>query len=172
MNGLDGQARHQWKIFGLPLFDSDGLPWTSQLAWGWPLFLGSTLLILFVPLIGIYLGLWLRSKGRSRFVLTIYVALTGLFLVLFFIPLPESGPFLAFSWLVTFLTMALWLVGAFTLRYQAMRYYSSREGNQFPLNPFLTAIFASWYVGGSLRADFPLNEAGETGHGILKLIAK
>jgi hypothetical protein len=79
--------------FRIDLFDSDGLPWTSRLSWGWLLFLSLTTGFLFAILLGIYLGLWLRSKGRSAFVLLLYLALAALFAALF---LPDR---FALQWL-------------------------------------------------------------------------
>jgi hypothetical protein len=51
-----------------------------------------------------------------------------------------------------------------------MLYYSGREGVPLALNPVLTAFFGPWYVGGNLRAEFPLDPTGKTGEGVLKLI--
>ena len=47
------------------LFDEDGLPWTSRLHWGVLLFWVAAILFVVAPLVGIYLGIWLISKGRS-----------------------------------------------------------------------------------------------------------
>lgn len=65
----------------------------------------------------------------------------------------------------------LWLVAAFTLRRDIIRYYSLREGIPFALNPVLTALFGPWYVSGHLRADFPLDDSGNVGKGNMKLIS-
>jgi O-antigen/teichoic acid export membrane protein len=150
------------------LFDQDGLPWTSRLQWGVLLFWVAALLFVFAPLIGIYLGLWLISKRRSALALILYLVLAVMSVPALFAPFPT------YSWAIeTFLGLsflALWLVGVFVLRREVMRYYSDREGIPFPLNPVLTAIFGPWYVGGHLRADFPLDDSGKVGTGVMRLI--
>jgi hypothetical protein len=67
--------------------------------------------------------------------------------------------------------LILWLVAAFTLRRDVIRYYSSREGIPFDLNPVLTALFGPWYVSGHLRANFPLDDSGKAGPGVMKLVS-
>ena len=67
-------------------------------------------------------------------------------------------------------SLILWLVGAFALRRDVKLYYSGREGVPFPLNPVLTACFGPWYIGGRLRADFPLDDSGRVGAGVMKVV--
>jgi hypothetical protein len=154
------------------LFDQDGLPWTSRMQWGVLLFWVGGIFIIFAPLVGIYLGLWLISKGKSSLSLILYLTLAAVFVLALFGPSPEHGStaetVIGAIELVSLLI--LWLVGAFALRRDVIRYYSGREGNPFPLNPVLTAFFGPWYVGGRLRADYPLDDSGNIGTGVLKLI--
>jgi hypothetical protein len=154
------------------LFDQDGLPWTSRMRWGVLLFWVGGILIIFAPLVGIYLGLWLISKGKSSLSLILYLTLAAVFVLALFVPLPEHGS--TAETVIGTIELAslliLWLVGAFALRREVTRYYSGREGNPFPLNPVLTAFFGPWYVSGRLRADFPLDESGNIGAGVLRLI--
>lgn len=152
------------------LFDCDGLPWSSRLSWGWLLMWVSIIWFVFAPIVGLYLGLWLRSKGRSALVFNAYLAITGLCLVLFLVPFPARGIYSAVETVLAGLMVFLWLASAFLLRHEVAKYYTTREGLPFPLNPALTVLFGPWYVGGHLRADFPLDESGTTGAGVLKLI--
>jgi hypothetical protein len=170
MDRINGQGRDSWDQTRSPLFNSDGLPWTSRLAWGWLLAWIGGILFVLTPLIGMYLGLWLKTKRRSALVFSMYSTLTILWLGLFFVPFPEQGRFSSLGTLLAVSTFVLWFAAAFTLRHEVMRYYSTREGIPFPLNPVLTAIFAAWYVGGHLRADFPFDETGKVGSGVLKLV--
>ena len=152
------------------LFDQDGLPWTSRVRWGMLLVWVAIIWFVLAPLVGIYLGIWLISKRRSALSLVLYVALTVVIVATFFLPVPTHGLLSMIELALEASASALWLAGAFTLRHQVMRYYSGREGVPFPLNPVLTAFFGPWYVSGHLRADFPLNESGKAGVGVMRLI--
>ena len=87
-----------------------------------------------------------------------------------FAPFPTHGALSAIEIFLDGSILVLWLVGAFSLRRDVMRYYSGREGIPFSLNPALTAFFGPWFVGGHLRADFTLDGSGKVGAGVLKLI--
>jgi len=152
------------------LFDQDGLPWTSRVHWGILLFWVAVFLFLLAPLVGIYLGIWLFSKGKSALTLILYLALAVISVTASFTPFPTHGALSAIEIVLDGSILVLWLVGAFALRRDVMRYYSGREGIPFSLNPALTAFFGPWYVGGHLRADFPLDGSGKVGAGVLKLI--
>jgi hypothetical protein len=161
---LDGRSRTNG------LFDRDGLPWTSRIQWGLLLFWVGAILIVFAPLVGIYLGLWLISRQRSKLSLILYVALFAAFAFAVVFPFPANGQLSMFEMLSDVSVVVLWLVSAFTLRREVRRYYSDREGVPLSLNPVLTAMFGPWYIGGHLRANFPLNSLGKTGSGVLKLV--
>jgi len=166
MDSGEETRRKQWTRI---LFDEDGLPWVSRMEWGWLLGWISAILFILGPLVGMYIGLWLKTKRLSSLVLFMYSALTILWFGLLFFPFPEHDNFFSLDALVV-ITFALWLAAAFMLRSEVMKYYSTREGIAFKLNPALTAIFSAWYVSGQLRADFPLNKSGNVGAGILKLV--
>jgi hypothetical protein len=155
---------------GIRLFDQDGLPWTSRVPWGILLFWIAVFLLLLAPLVGIYLGIWLISKGKSALTFAIYLALAAISIGALFAPLPSHGAAPNIEAIVDGLMLILWLLGAFVLRRNVMRYYAGREGIPFRLNPVFTAILGPWYVGGHLRADFPLDGSGKVGAGVLKLV--
>jgi hypothetical protein len=152
--------------FQFALFDSDGLPWTSRIGWGWLILLSLITGFLVAVLLGIYLGVWLRSKRQSALVLSIYVALTILYVAFLLLP---SSRFPTISDVLASMALLLWFAGAFILRHRVIRRYTEREGIQFRINPILALFFSVWYINGCLRADFPLSEAGEAPKGILKL---
>jgi hypothetical protein len=169
MKGTD-DARQVSSLGHIHLFDQDGLPWSSQVHWGILLFWVAVFLFALAPLVGIYLGIWLISKGKSALSLILYLALAGISVLAFFAPFPTHGALSAVEIVLEMSDLVLWLVGAFALRRDVIRYYSGREGIPFSLNPALTAFFGPWYVGGLLRADFPLDGSGQVGAGVLKLI--
>ena len=157
------------QTYRVRLFDEDGLPWTSRVRWGMLLFWLAILWFVFAPIVGIYLGIWLISKGKSALSLVLYVVLTSVWVAVFLLPggthrIPSSVELA-----LEVSSSVLWLVGAYALRLQVMRYYSDQEGIPFPLSPVLTALFGPWYVSGHLRATFPLDGTGRAGTGILKL---
>jgi hypothetical protein len=158
--GLQHEAR-------FALFDADGLPWTSRFQWGWVLIV--SLLTGFVGpiLLGVYLGLWLKSKRQSFASLSIYLAVAALSIAacipIHLLPSPAIADASSMAALI------LWIAGAFTLRYQVINYFSGREGETFDVDPLRTFVFSVWYIGGCLRPDFPINEEGKTSSGILKL---
>ncbi len=168
MGNLSRQVRRPEERSQITLFDSDGLPWSSRLAWGWLLLFFSIIGFVLAPVIGMYLGLWLRTKGRPAQVFIMYLAISGLFI--FLVSSSEGSLTALIAGMLALCLLLLWIVAAFTLRCQTMEYYSSREATSFRLNPVMTALFGPWYVGGHLRADFPLNNAGKTGSGVLKLV--
>jgi hypothetical protein len=97
-----------------------------------------------------------------------YLAITGL--CIFLATFPDRWLSPAVGSILGLLLLLLWLVGAFTLRREVVEYYATQEAATLRLNPVLTALFGPWYVGGHLRADFPLDHEGKTGSGVLKLV--
>lgn len=73
------------------LFDEDGLPWTSRIRWGLLLFWIAAVLLVLAPLVGIYLSLWLISKGKSVLPLVLYLVLVVISVAAFFVPFPLHG---------------------------------------------------------------------------------
>ncbi len=151
-------------------FVQDGLPWTSRIRWGVLLFWLASIFSFIAPLVGIYLGVWLVSKGRSALSLFLYLALSVIFVPAFLASFPSHGKMSSVEDALYVSLLILWLVASFCLRREVSSYYSGREGIPFSLNPVLTAIFGPWYVSGHLRADFPLDDSGRVGAGVLKLI--
>jgi hypothetical protein len=149
------------------LFDADGLPWTSRLSWGWLLFLSLVTGFVVAILMGIYLGIWIRSKGRSVMPLCVYFTIAAMYAALF-LPAPLV-PTQGMTDTVIILGVVLWFVGAYMLRNQVMQYYSDREGTSFRISPGLTALLSVWYINGCLRPDFPADKTGKAPKGILKL---
>ncbi|AFL89221.1 hypothetical protein Terro_2989 [Terriglobus roseus DSM 18391] len=150
-------------------FDQDGLPWTSRLRWGIILFWVASIFAFLAPLVGIYLSVWLLSKGRSALSLILYLALSVVCVPVFLASFPSRGVMSSVEIAFDVSLMVLWLASAFSLRHEVILYYSGREGIPFPLNPILTALLGPWYVGGHLRPDFPFDDSGKVGEGILKL---
>jgi hypothetical protein len=151
----------------LTLFDSDGLPWTSRLDWGWLLLLFLVTGPVFPILLGIYLGLWLKTKHQSSASLLIYLAVPLLSIADWILDLFAHSASLAEA--CGFAALILWIVGAFVLRHQVSGYFTDLEGEKFPLDLLKTFVFSVFYIGGCIRADFPLNEAGKAPPGVLKL---
>jgi len=148
------------------LFDSDGLPWASRLDWPWLFLLSLLTAFLGAVLLGVYLGIWIRGKGRSALPLWIYSTLALAYVACFAISLT---PHPAVADEIALCGFALWFLGAFTLRREVIRYYSEREGIVFKISPLLTALFSVWYICGLLRADYPLDETGKVPSGVLRL---
>src|SRR5258708_40072801 len=69
--GLQHQAR-------FALFDADGLPWTCRIQWGWVLILSLITGFVGPILLGVYLGVWLKSKRQSFASLSIYLVVAAL----------------------------------------------------------------------------------------------
>lgn len=51
----------------------------------------------------------------------------------------------------------LWFAGALIARHQIARYYTQREGSEFPLSLAFTLIFGVWYLNYRIRPEFPAN---------------
>ena len=132
------------------LFDPDGLPWTSRLSLGWVIVLFcATGGLLAVPM-GVYLGLWLKAKGRSWFVFVAYTLFACSCVTLLLTNLPT-----AWKDAVGTLMAVCWFLGAFLARREIMRYYAGREGSALNLSLLLTALFGVWYLNYRLRPAFP-----------------
>ena len=135
------------------LFDSYGMPWTTRLTIGW-------LLVVFwvtggmaaVP-IGLYLGLWIRTKIKSALVLLIYALLAGACALLF---LPEVNQRWADA--IGLAAVVLWFAGALVGRHQIARYYTQRAGSQFRLSLAFTLLFGVWYLNYQMRPEFPRDD--------------
>jgi len=134
---------------GFSLFDSDCLPWTRHLDLGWIYLLvclsGN---LLAVPL-GLYLGLWIRTKRRGWSAFLIFLLIAGCILALGF---EKSGRITIFTGTTL---VILWLLGSFTLRYEVREIYREAEGEKLELSILYTALFSVWYLNYRLRPMRP-----------------
>ena len=151
--------------FRYRVFDSFGLPWTSSLSWYWLYILTAVTGLVFAFALGIYLGIWLKSKGKGTRVLALYVILAALAAGLIFVP--DQAHVLGD--LLVALVVALWIVAAFALRRDVINFYIEREGVAIGISPWLSIFFSVCYINGCLRPEFPVSESGHTGTGVLKL---
>jgi hypothetical protein len=136
----------------IPLFDSDDLPWTSHLSLGWIIFITCITGFLLVIPMGVYLGFWLKTKGRSVSVLVVYTLVACFCAILF---LPDSILPAMLTDAVSLLATVLWFVGAFLAWQQVKRHYAEREGSEFHLSLLLTFLFSIWYINYRIRPEFP-----------------
>ena len=97
------------------------------------------------PVLGFYLGLWVRGRTKSALVLMLYIALTLIY-ALDIVPgsLFSSGT----QNTPDALAAALWFVAAFVLRSQVMRYYGERESVPFRVKSILPALSSVRYING------------------------
>jgi hypothetical protein len=128
----------------LKLEDEDGRPWTASTNFGW-----ITLVVVLTfgtaaVLLGLYLSLWIRSKGRALWPLIGFMtvaASAGLLFVLSHISPQQSIPgvidnFVAFSG----------VAATFSLRHEIQRYYKESENWRIDIGPFFTLFFSVIYI--------------------------
>jgi hypothetical protein len=122
------------------LENRDGLPWTASLGRGWLTFIVVLTGGVAMVALGIYLALWIRSKGRSA--LPAY----GLFLFAAACLVPESVALPA--WLETvggWSVGIVWFASIFALRHEIKEYFRERGFNQ-RISPFFTVLLSSTYL--------------------------
>jgi hypothetical protein len=134
------------------LFTPDGLPWTTRLDLGWNIILFSATGGLFGIPLGIYLGLWLKAKGRSGSVLVAYL-LVACFCAVMFLP----DKVVPYQWCEAAAVLAVisWFAAAFLGRREILNYYAQRESSLFRLTFLSTVLFGVWYLNYELRPVFP-----------------
>ena len=135
------------------LFDSYGVPWTARLSLGWSMLAAVLSGLLLGPPIGLYLGIWLVARRRAPATLLIYLALLA---CLFGWYIPAVPHRLATIVGCAAGAMALWFIGAFTLRYQVMKLYWEVDRTDLHLSYLRTALFGVWYVNYQLRPMWPV----------------
>ena len=126
------------------LEDDYGRPWTASTSLGWLTFAAVLTCGLVAPLLGIYLSLWIRRKGRSVWPLVCFSLPFAWFVVQF-----PMGKLLPHSFLLSDLTNfvgLMWIGGAFTLRHEIQRYYKECEGWDIEIRPFFTFFFSVLYI--------------------------
>ena len=127
-----------------PLEDAYGRPWTASASLGWLTLAAVLTFGIAAPLLGIYLSLWIRRKGRSIWPLICFSLPFAWFAVT-----APMGDVLPHSFrlpdLVGFAGI-LWIAGAFTLRHEIQRYYREQEGWDIEISPFFTFFFSVLYI--------------------------
>jgi hypothetical protein len=126
------------------LEDDYGRPWTASANLGWLTLLAVLTCGIAAPLLGIYLSLWIRRKGRSIWPLVFFSLPFASFVISY--PL---GTILPASFrltdLIGFIPL-MWIAGAFSLRHEIQRYYREKEGWDIEIGPFLTFFFSVIYI--------------------------
>jgi hypothetical protein len=126
------------------LEDEYGRPWTASASLGWLTVFAVLTCGIAAPLLGIYLSLWIRRKGRSIWPMVCFSLPFACFVVTY--PL---GSVLPRSYqLVDLLSFGgiMWIAGAFFLRREIKRYYREREGWEIEIGPFFTFVFSVLYI--------------------------
>jgi MFS family permease len=126
------------------LEDDYGRPWTASASLAWLTLLAALTCGIAVPLLGIYLSLWIRRKGRSIWPLVFFSFPLASFVISF--PL---GSVLPHSFRLADLdgfVGLLWIAGAFSLRHEIRRYYKEKEGWNIEISPFFTFFFSALYI--------------------------
>jgi MFS family permease len=126
------------------LEDDYGRPWTASASLGWLTLLAVLTCGIAAPLLGIYLSLWIRRKGRSIWPLAFFSFPFASFVISY--PL---GSILPHSFRLTDLlgfSSILWIAGAFSLRHEIQRYYREKEGWEIEIGPFFTFFFSVLYI--------------------------
>jgi hypothetical protein len=141
------------------LEDDYGRPWTASTSLGWLTLAAVLTCGLVAPLLGIYLSLWIRRKGRSVWPLVFFSLPFAWFMVTF--PL---GKLLPHSFLIGDLASfigVMWIAAAFSLRHEIQRYYKEQEGWEIEIGPFFTFFFSVLYINYCLN-PVTLKERGAT----------
>jgi len=122
------------------LENSDGLPWTASIGRGWLFLIVLLTAGLAQIALGIYLALWIRSKGRSALPLLGFVAVPAAGL------LPEGNPG---STYVTIGALSLWVIllaSIFGLRHEIRRYFREAKGIDQRISPVFTFLLGPAYL--------------------------
>ena len=126
------------------LEDDYGRPWTASASLGWLTLFAVLTCGIAAPILGIYLSLWIRRKGRSVWPLVCFSLPFAWFVVTFPLGtiLPHSFRMVDLDGFVGL----LWIAGAFSLRYEIRRYYREQEGWEIEIGPFFTFFFSVLYI--------------------------
>jgi hypothetical protein len=126
------------------LEDDYGRPWTASASLGWLTLIAVLTCGIAAPILGIYLSLWIRRKGRSIGPLVCFALPFAWFAVTF-----PMGSVLPHSFrpddLGSFVGI-FWIAGAFSLRHEIQQYYRTKEGWEIEIGPFFTFFFSSLYI--------------------------
>jgi hypothetical protein len=124
------------------LEDAYGRPWTASANLGWLTLLAVLTCGIAAPILGIYLSLWIRRKGRSVWPLVFFSLPFASFAIGFVSVLPLS---FRLTDLIGFIPL-MWIAGAFSLRYEIRHYYREQEGWEIEIGPFFTFFFSVLYI--------------------------
>jgi hypothetical protein len=127
----------------IKLEDEYGHPWTAAANLGWLTLIAVMTCGIAAPLLGIYLSLWIWSKGRSAWPLICF-SLASFVCILTFTLGKLTHPGLVDD--VDVLGGILWVIASFSLRHEIQRYYKEREGWKIEIGPFFTFCFSALYI--------------------------
>src|SRR5258708_7301324 len=108
------------------LEDDYGRPWTASASLGWMTLMTVLTCGVLAPLLGIYLSLWIRRKGRSIGPLICFTVPFAVFLATY--PLGRLWPHSYLAGNLADSIGLMWIAGAFALRHEIQRYYREQEG--------------------------------------------
>ena len=128
----------------LSLEDEDGRPWTASTSLGWIVLIIVLTSGIAAMALGLYLSLWIRSKGRSA--LPLYGFVTIAFICsACAMPLKHLMSTVIAEQLATVASL-VWIASTFALRHQIKRYYKESEGWDVEKGPFFTFFFSVIYI--------------------------
>jgi hypothetical protein len=125
----------------------DGRPWTASAPLGWVVLIVAFTFGAVAWLLGVYLSLWIRGKGRSSVPLCGFLLAAGAELLEE--TLNHLGGAHRYDWfavLAAILAVVLWIGSAFYLRDQIQRHYRETEGWEIEIGPFFTFLFSTVYI--------------------------
>jgi hypothetical protein len=128
------------------LEDEYGRPWTASANLGWLTLAAVLTFGMAAPLLGVYLSLWIRSKGRSLAPLVRFSLCLASFLGLPFTLLGHPVLMVTLENAASTMWVVLWIAAPFTLRHEIRRYYKEREGWDIEIGPFFTLFFSALYI--------------------------
>ena len=128
----------------IKLEDEYGHPWTAAANLGWLTLIAVMTCGIAASFLGIYLSLWIWSKGRSTLPLICFSLEAICSMLIFFLLRlwPHSYLMGDFAYLVGI----LWVIATFSLRHEIQRYYKEREGWEIKIGPFFTFCFSALYI--------------------------
>jgi len=128
----------------LSLEDEDGRPWTASTSLGWIVLIIVLTSGIAAMALGLYLSLWIRSKGRSALPLYGFVAIAFICSAGAITPKHLMSTVIA-EQLATVASL-VWIASTFALRHQIKRYYKESEGLDIEIGQFFTFFFSVIYI--------------------------
>jgi hypothetical protein len=121
------------------LEDKDGFPWTASTGLGWIVLIVAFTSGAAALALGLYLALWIWSKGRSAFPLCGFAFVTISFPLCFVLHATAAD-------ILATVAAVLWLVSTFALRREIMDYFRESEGWNITIGPFFTLLWSVVYI--------------------------